>query len=138
MLALAGSRPLQALQRSAERRDFLTSTRTAHLRRLPFTSRTLSSPLLSHRHKALQTAAWFNQQSAEAKIEQTAQLTQEDDILESLQLNPEVRENVSRAVEDLGGKARHFNDFMFVNLGSLVNSACDPVQKFSLSSCYTP
>lgn len=81
-------------------------------------SRSLGPQVLSQRHpftsgsirrstrRSVSAAAWFNQQSAEAKIEQTAQLTQEDDTLEVLRLAPEVRERVTTAVEDLGGTVR--------------------------------
>ncbi len=77
-------------------------------RALSLRSRCAGSPGGPAARRAVATAAWFNQQSAEAKIEQTAQLTQEDDVLETLQLAPDVRERVTQAVEDLGGTVRRY------------------------------
>ena len=84
-------------------------------------SRSSGPHVLSQRHpfsggltwrftrRSFSASAWFNQQSAETKIEQTAQLTQEDDTLEVLRLAPEVRERVTTAVEDLGGTVRRLS-----------------------------
>ena len=61
-----------------------------------------SRPLLSARRVAC--AAWFQGKGAEERIAEVVQPRQGDDLLESLQLKREVRERVSDAVEDLGGK----------------------------------
>lgn len=63
-----------------------------------------SRQVLFHQHAIRQTAchAWFNQQSPDQKLQEFAEPREQT--IESLGLRREVRESVSSAVEDLGGK----------------------------------
>lgn len=81
--------------------------RQQHMRR--------SCPAVPLRHIAC--AAWFNQgKGPEERIAEVVQPRQGDELLESLQLKREVRDRVSDAVEDLGGKV-HCKSFSFQGIG---------------------
>lgn len=106
MSALVHSGALHRLHHLAKVSDQRATDRTTRTCLNPCAlQRRLGSTLLWQPRGQVKAEAWFNQQSAESKIDQTAQVTQEDDFLESLRLRPEVRDAVTIAVEDLGGKA---------------------------------